>query len=695
MSNIRKRVEISGDASGLSREMEGLAGTINRTFETANQQVDRFSGSAGNFADVVKARIETLEGSMTSVFSNLLQKSREHSDSAKERLQFINKEIQSTRQQISLENERLKIAEKMRYESELADAQDSGGDIKGVRITHQRNMGSLDEQLKMQKYQLDLIKRQADNEFSGEIASEQIKERQRPNYFAQKTSEVKSGVATGLGIAGFASIGGIIAKLISEGVQLDEAASQRAGLGLRNPGSGVAFGLKDADFYGYAANLAQQAGSADYNAGRTIEFEKRFSQELGSLGGLAAGLRTEDSGRNAADVALEMLGFFKSSDLFNIGKGDFTQLSEKIQFSTEMLQMQSQQMMTTNATTNAQILSALGAAGIDDQRSIGFVRAMNDNIRQPGNDFTRAFIMRSLRRRNPNASLLDLLKIQEQGIYGQGTLSQLVGDARNAFTGDALTMNMASMFGLQYHQAEQLNQLDPEMLENIGSKEQLEQVLSMSEGRGGAGVMSRRMAQLNNMMGRGGASALRTVDSYISAFEQGGMESMMAKMSGDITGIIEQGFNGAFDIIESRMDGWLGGVMGIEETKKKLREQSQPASSYNYNQVTPDIYNEPPQLEAYGFSPTGKRGFTIAGNETAGKYADSKVRVGLTPNEGLALSGQQMIDIFAFAVTKGLKEVTKEQADMLIKNGFDKTNEFLKELGVKREQLNSVYSTQD
>jgi hypothetical protein len=328
------------------------------------------------------------------------------------------------------------------------------------------------------------------------------------------------------------------------------------------------------------------------------------------LAGLTSGLRTERSGRNASEVALEMLTMFKRSDLFNISRGDFTQLGEKMQFNTALLQQQASQMYTTNATTGSQIIEAFGRGGVDDQRLLDYTNQINNAITNPSNEFTKAFIFRSLRKRNPNMSMMELMERQEQGIFGAGTMGQIMDDLRGAYSGDALTLATSQAFGLKIHQAKRVLSMDPESLNNIGSAEELQNVMSVEEGEGGVGVMSRRMAQMNNWFSKGGIQAVQKIDEYITAFEEGGVGGLMSSISSDIANALSSGFDIVADRFAERMSTELGALWSdqFDLFGNKKKESGERAQRELYEGVLLPRMGLEGSMEENMILPDGSRG---------------------------------------------------------------------------------------
>jgi hypothetical protein len=768
MSTVSRRIEISGSDAGFGRMASNLAEELQRSFEEANEELERMSGNATDFSDILEGRMGAIETSVQQAFSQMQRRLDQQKLSGNERIKQMREELTQAERSLRIETERARLAEKMRFQNKMRDAVDSSAtpeEQKSIRDEHRQNSQGIEEAFAIQVLQLRNLRgiatQEAHNIRADGGGSDDDRDNNKDNESQGRAHatvlggafrSVMSGVLQGLGVAGLFSIAGFIGKMLNEGIELDNAEASTRGLGMKNVKGGTQFGKKRAEMLQYSRETAVAAGRADYDALNNLTVEKRFSQDENSLSGLTAGLRTEGKSRKAGDVTVEMLNYFKRSDLFNVKRGDFTQLGEKIQFNTRMLEMQGGQMQMTNATTNAQILELFGKAGIGDQRSMGFVESINQSITNPTNDFSKAFIMRSLRERNPDASLFELMKKQEEGIFGEGNFGQMLGDLQRTFQGDQLKMSVAQLFGLKNHQAEQVSNMSPADADRIGSQEDIEAYLkgqgespiTAKTGQGGVGVMSRRMAEMNDWFAGNGVQAIRKIDEYITTYEKGGVSALTSKMMDDITGAIERGFQKATDYLKEQfsvnkvdealgidtkgvlgldgkpLDGTqgsvsnlfkqstvFGGGTGINDDKSMAAKKKWIEQGFDYNQTK----LAPPALTTYEpqYSRTrkvtemGADGFKhekpidvgiMKGNDLAGKFKDKKVEYEIPDKSYGTLTAAQMVELFAFAVEKGLEKITLEQSKQILEHGFAPTAETLKQLQITNlHNTNKTYST--
>lgn len=755
MSTTQRRIEITGSDAGFGRMASGLADELGRSFEEANQELERMSGNAADFTDILEGRLSAIETSVQNAYAGMSRRMEQQRATGNDRLRQMRDEVTQAERVLRVETERARLAERMRYQNRMRDLNDSGAtneEKKAARDEHTQNMQGIQEDATVRLLQIRGLRgllgqeqaasNAAGSGRGGQDDREKDDERDRGaggrSAVAGALRSVMSGVLSGLGIAGLFSIAGFIGKMLNEGIELDNAEASTRGLGMRGVGSAPGYGKKRAEMLEYSRGVATAAGRADYQAVNNLAFEKRFSQDENSLLGLTGGLRTEGRGRRAGDVAIEMLNYFKRSDLFNVKRGDFTQLGEKIQFNTHMLEMQGGQMAATNATTNAQLLELFGRAGIGDQRTMGYVENINQSITNPNNDFSKAFIFRSLRERNPDMSLFDLMKRQEQGIFGEGTFGQILGDLQRTFQGDQLKMSIAQLFNLKNFQAEQIAGMSPADAARIGSQEDINRYLqgqgetpiTMATGQGGVGTVSRRMAELNDWFAENGVKAIRKIDEYVTTYEQKGFGGLASQMLKDITGAIAEGFKQATDYLKEQfsteaidkrigfgnaaatdingnpLQGTVSSVGNLfsknmfvsgnsMEQKKGWIEQG---FDYNQNKIMPPTLTtyEPQYSRRNSGDFRGKDFVVMKGNDLAGSFKGREVEAELPDQTYGQYSAAQIVQLFAYAVQNGLEKITLDQSKIILEQGFQPSIEVIKQLQLQNSSFtqNKTYSTQ-
>lgn len=762
MSTTQRRIEITGSDAGFGRMASGLADELGRSFEEANQELERMSGNAADFTEILEGRLGAIETSVQNAYSAMSRRMEQQRATGNDRLRQMRDEVTQAERVLRVETERARLTERMRYQNRMRELNESGAsndEKKEARNEHTQNMQGIQEDATVRLLQIRGLRGLLGQEQAAANASgggrgnegqQENEERDRGSNgrsaVAGALRSVMSGVLSGLGIAGLFSIAGFIGKMLNEGIELDNAEASTRGLGMRGVGSAPGYGKKRAEMLEYSRGVATAAGRADYQAVNNLAFEKRFSQDENSLLGLTGGLRTEGRGRRAGDVAIEMLNYFKRSDLFNVKRGDFTQLGEKIQFNTHMLEMQGGQMAATNATTNAQLLELFGRAGIGDQRTMGYVENINQSIANPNNDFSKAFIFRSLRERNPDMSLFDLMKRQEQGIFGEGTFGQILGDLQRTFQGDQLKMSIAQLFNLKNFQAEQIAGMSPADAARIGSQEDINKYLqgqgetpiTMGTGQGGVGTMSRRMAELNDWFAENGVKAIRKIDDYITTYENKGFGGLASEMLKDITGAISEGFKQATDYLKEQFSteaidkrlglggdqltdvngnvipgtgssvanlgskgtflgsGFLRGL-GLDPNYDQQKKLIEAGVDYNQRIRPPALTTYEPQYSRRDSGDfRGKDFIVMKGNDLAGSFKGREVEAELPDRTYGQYTAAQIVQLFAYAVQNGLEKITLDQSKMILEQGFQPSIDVMKQLQLNNSVFsqNKTYSTQ-
>ncbi len=584
---IQREVILTADDSQLSSVMERASQTIASSFESAASGVDRTSESVSSVADTIENKLMQVEQSAKDLFQGMVTDSERYGKSVQDRLSYLQQEVTLIERASKEEAERAKLKERLTYEEQLrlADAEGKPEFEKDqLQKEYQRNVGEIDSASKVDQLQTRKLREEYE-QYRNEIGEDEGT--QGGGRRGRGAGIAGGAFATATGAAGFGailSLSGFIAKAITEGEQQAKARGSFLGLYAAGEGAnlqagvgGSFLGMKEADFIRYSEGVAKARGGIRGVGGAAREqfaFEKGFSLETGALSQLAPALRAEGRGRDAGDIALEMLNMFKKSDLFGIGQGDFTLLAEKLDFGNQMNADQAQQMEKIDATTSAQIMRAFGIAGVDDNRLMSFTSTINQAITNPQDEFSNAIALRALRKSNPNASLLELQEQQEQGIYGQGNFSAILNQLRTQFSGDLLIRSVSNQFGLKLWQARKVVE-SGEDFSGIGRTEQIDELFTKEDvrGRGGRATtpLENLLADFNTTMAGFGEKGLRKVGEYAGAFKEGGFEGLVAQIGSDIKDAIVDGFTE----IKERMFGEH--LSGTEKTANVFKLMGQPA----------------------------------------------------------------------------------------------------------------------
>ena len=259
--------------------------------------------------------------------------------------------------------------------------------------------------------------------------------------------------AVGLGAVG--SILGILGGLVSEGMKLDQASSSVSGLGANVRGGGRRFGMTQADYIEKARSGMIAGGSADYDYAGQLRIEKGFSMNDDALAGLASTSRLlgEGRGEGAAGIARDIIATMRANELGGMRKRDgastYVNLGEKVEQTNAILTMMADQQKEADVRQATALLAFVNKAGYDDQRAGRIVQSINESIKNPGDEFRQAFVLRALKEVNPDMGYYQLTERQEAGATDV-TNVEAVLDAvvRRYGTGEEGAFNLQRVFGL-------------------------------------------------------------------------------------------------------------------------------------------------------------------------------------------------------------------------------------------------------
>lgn len=543
--------------------------------------------------DVRETRIQELDKETSVLFKDIVRDAEKYSDKAKERLSYIDREITKLEKINLEERKRQEIQARQRYEKQREDAGDSEGARKKARDDYEaaRGENALSSTLadlqarilrtKREEYRAatampgggggappaNVRDRDSDDDGTDD-------ERQRGRNIVSRAGggimgflqSGFNGIAQGLGFGAVLSIGGFIGKMIDEGLELAKGQARAGAMGLR---SGSVSGLKSAEAIAYSKQIALSAGRGDVRELATEQgrIERGTGMELGSMNQFHTVMRSEgERGKTLTDATVEMLSIMKKSGLYGIDKGDFTMTHELLQRQNTLNELQAQNLSAISSKATSQVLGAFGAVGgsFGDQRQAETVAQMHRAITDPNNDFKNAFIMRSIKSRDPNASLMDVRMAQEEGIFRPGLFSGIMKDITDTFSGDLQVFNISKMFGLSLHKAQTLAEsykVDPKRFDQIGSTEDIDKVITsrtLAE-RGGVSSMEIMTAKFNDQFSQWGVKALGILQGWVSAYEKGGVSGLAGKAFEDISGVIVKAFEKGAQLVKEAFLG-EGGI---------------------------------------------------------------------------------------------------------------------------------------
>lgn len=397
-----------------------------------------------------------------------------------------------------------------------------------------------------------------------------------------------NGALAAAGFGAVLSVAGFVGKLVDEARQLDQNRKKLGGAtGVTGVG-GAAFGLKEAELMDYTRTVSIARGMASKTqAKEQLGMEKAFGMDIGSTNQFNKVLRADHS-TTLVDSTVDMLNIMKKSDLYNIKRNDFSQLHELLDRGNALNELQASQTEEISARNSSGLMAALGKVGgrFGDFRQVQTITGMNQAITDPNNDFKQAFLFRTLRQQNPNASFLDMKMKQEEGIFGKGTLSGLMGNLSKTFNGEQLTFSISKMLGLNLHSSKKLQEhynKNPTAFDNMSfddegdfkafiesgqTKKQRGANFSKksikSKGESNTGAIEGWSSEFDTWMGRKGDKAVQYVKEMQVAYEKGGVGGIITKLASDVANATFEGIRAGFAALGNPFTNVNGAGMGTE-----------------------------------------------------------------------------------------------------------------------------------
>ena len=148
MSTTQRRIEITGSDAGFGRMASNLADELGRSFEEANQELERMSGNAADFTEVLEGRLGAIETSVQNAYANMSRRMEQQRAVGNDRLRQMRDEVTQAERVLRVETERARLAERMRYQNRMREINDAGGtneERRGARAEHTQNMQGIQE----------------------------------------------------------------------------------------------------------------------------------------------------------------------------------------------------------------------------------------------------------------------------------------------------------------------------------------------------------------------------------------------------------------------------------------------------------------------------------------------------------------------------------------------------------------------
>lgn len=538
MGNIRKKVEVTLDDKGFSSGADKMGQNLAGAFEKANGSIEKIRKNTETIAEKVGKKFAELEATTSDVFKGLLQDSDKYGKSMKDRIKYMEREVQLIERAGREEKARAKMVAQETYKTKIVGTY--GEKKERIEKEYERKSEQIEDDSRMQDLQNQKLRDKlkvhkedmADKEESGRTGGG---EHEGGGSFGHKVKETMHGAfEAALGVAGYefvTSLGGWIGKVIEEGRKDQAAKGKLAGLGGGiGVGDATDFGMDTAEMATMTRNVALSMGRGRGAGGEAVNEVMRevgFGLDSGSMSSMNRALRGAGGGRadTASKAMNEMLAIFKKSDVFGISKGDFTLVGEKLDQANDLNTQQLNQVGKVDNVISSQFLALAGKTGGGAQiNSSGFVSALNQGITSPANDFKKAVLYRAIASSSPGANLWEIEKKQKAGIFGQGTFGAVMKDLTRMSGSDPMMMNMnlSRMFpGLNPEQVEGLiaaYKANPNILNNVKSEGDLQRIGGGIRGAGQVGRMDVWQAKTNVKLAHAGEWAIDKVDSFLDFF---------------------------------------------------------------------------------------------------------------------------------------------------------------------------------
>lgn len=536
MGDIKRKIVVTADSREAESSFERMGTKISGAFDKANASSEQFNKSQ---EDASKS------------FKDLLKSAESQHKVGREKVKYLEREVSLVEKLSKKETDRAKLEARKKLDDRLSATKKMapGLEQKRERIGAQgefsQSMFKIGQEDKANqarvnnlKNELSKLEKEKTTESHGHLEEDEGHGGHFGHRIKHGLANIGEGALEGLGFGAVLSIGGFIGKMIEEGLKLEESKARAAGFGSKLEGAGGAteLGMSTAEFTNYARTNALSRGKIDVGESRKqLAQEISYGLDKGQMNNLSYSMRFS-KGQSTTDSVSEMLSLFKKSDVFNIGKDDFTLVGEKIQQASDMNLEQLKQTGQTNMHISAGLLAAGGRIGSTfSQDPMATFGKVNSAIQNPGNDFKRAFLYRAFKNVNPNATFFDVQKMQESGIYGKGNLSATLGLLQKSFSGQLLYQNASRLLGLKGFEAEGLmNKFaeNPKLFEGEMSTSDLRKFAA--GGKGFTPETEKWKAKFENFMGQNGKGAIDKLDEYVKSYEGGGMSGLMAQFGKDL-----------------------------------------------------------------------------------------------------------------------------------------------------------------
>jgi len=337
---------------------------------------------------------------------------------------------------------------------------------------------------------------------------------------------------------------------------------------------GQRFGVKMADYNSEFLEPATRA-TGNFSDGRkagedALLINKAMGVDKSTIFSGMENLRTSDNksvmdSANAMQTTLERVGVVKS--------GDFTKLGEYLEINNRLLGSQLDSLDKISSDTNTRLITGLSSMGgsFENPRVAESVAgSIDSSLKNPSNDFIKAMQFDVLSRKNPNASVFEIMKMRSQGIQNKDFATGMIDSAIGAGGSESdIMLRATQMLGMQGKE-EQVERLIKSRMGGKGIYSDLskdENLRKELKGRAGEVTpeLSRRTAEMNDSFASGGDKLSKSLDETLNktfgtSIPQA-VESVLGFTSAGITGVGEM-VQGVKDMKES-MDSVAKNVTGV------------------------------------------------------------------------------------------------------------------------------------
>lgn len=603
--SFERKIKIGVDSSQAESGVDKMAQKVGSSFGKMGESASKAGKKIGESLDKAASKMEELDKDTASLFKDMVKDAEKYGKTTKDRSAYLEKEIRLLERLTREEKQREKIAAKMKYESKTQGLTGSYSDNLKQQAAHKDYMKQVSEiesrsqmadlqhkilQGKKEDYEQEQREKDRgdDGGDSGRGAAGQYVYGKGQQAVGVGRSALNAAAST-LGFGAMLSVAGFIGKTIDEAMQQEVAFSRTGAMGVKT--GGVA-GLKSADAANYSKAVALEAGYG--NVSELVRGQGRIERgsgmELGTMNAFHKAFRAEkEEGKTLIDATEEMVSLLSTQTKYFGEQGkDFTMMHELLERQNSLNEMQLSQSEEMSSKTSIQLMAAFGKIGgsFGDQRQTATLGNINQAITDPNNDFKRAFIMRSIKKRRPGASLLDVSLAQEEGIFGEGVFSGLMEDLTKTFSGDMLTTSISKLFNLKLSQAQALQksyEADPSRFAGITDMKDIEKTVTEEKigARGGVGRVEQWQATFNDWAASVGEKEIDYVESLKAAYEEGGAGGLASKILGDIGTAIKNAFVEGGKLL-------YNAFTGEKEAEDKMKAQEEAQLSYEEKQSEKD-----------------------------------------------------------------------------------------------------------